>query len=214
MPSDDPVRRAPLGGFHHPFRIVSVAGVGLAVSYAVAVQRPVPDWELRLTRWINDVPDGVGSVLYPIMQAGTLAGPIGVAVTIGIFRRDWLLSGATVVAGLVAWFGAKGVKRIVERDRPLGYLPDVVIREGDGSGLGYVSGHSAVAATAAVMAMAALPARWRPVPAVVAVLVGVARVVHGVHLPADLVGGWSIGVLIAFAALWSVDRLDRMGVAA
>jgi undecaprenyl-diphosphatase len=214
MPSDDPVRRTPLGGFHHPFRIVSVAGVGLAVSYAVAVQRPVPDWELRLTEWINDVPDVVGSVLYPIMQAGTLGGPIVVALAIGAFRRDWLLSGATVVAGLVAWFGAKGVKRIVERDRPLGYLPDVVIREGDGSGLGYVSGHSAVAATAAVMAMAALPARWRPVPAIVAVLVGVARVVHGVHLPADLVGGWSIGVLIAFAALWSVDRLDRMGVAA
>jgi len=214
MTSDEPDRRPPLGGFRHPFRIISVAGVGLAVSYAVAVQRPVPGWELRLTEWINDVPDALGSVLYPIMQAGTLAGPIGVAVAIAVFRRDWLLSGATVAAGLVAWFGAKGVKRVVERDRPLGYLPDLVVREGDGSGLGYVSGHSAVAATAAVMAMAALPARWRPVPVVVAFLVGIARVVHGVHLPADLVGGWSLGVLIAFATLWFVDRLGRLGTTA
>ena len=214
MTSEDPDRRVPLGGFRHPFRIVGVAGSGLVVSYAIAVQRPVPGWELRLTEWINDVPVAVGSVLYPVMQAGTLAGPIGVAVAVAVFRRDWLLSGATMAAGLVAWFGAKGVKRVVERDRPLGYLPDVVIREGDGSGLGYVSGHSAVAATAAVMAMAALPARWRPVPAVVAFLVGIARVVHGVHLPADLVGGWSLGVLIAFAALWLVDRLDRAGTAA
>jgi membrane-associated phospholipid phosphatase len=214
MTSVDPDRRPPLGGFRHPFGIVSVAGVGLAASYAIAVQRPVPDGELRLTEWINDVPDAVGSVLYPIMQAGTLGGPIGVAVAIAVFRRDWLLSGATVAAGLAAWFGAKGVKRIVERDRPLGYLPDVVIREGDGTGLGYVSGHSAVAATAAIMAMAALPARWRPVPAVIAVFVGLARVVHGVHLPADLVGGWSLGVLIAFAALWVVDRLDAAGATA
>ena len=214
MTSEDPDRRVPLGGFRHPFRIVGVAGAGLVVSSAIAVQRPDPGGELRLTEWINDVPDAVGSVLYPVMQAGTLAGPIGVAVAVAVFRRDWLLSGATMAAGLVAWFGAKGVKRVVERDRPLGYLPDVVIREGDGSGLGYVSGHSAVAATAAVMAMAALPARWRPVPAVVAFLVGIARVVHGVHLPADLVGGWSLGVLIAFAALWSVDRLDRAGTAA
>lgn len=210
----DPGRRPPLGGFRHPFRIVSVAGVGLAASYAIAVQRPVPSWELRLTEWINDVPDSVGSVLYPIMQAGTLGGPIGVAVAIAVVRRDWLLSAATVAAGFAAWFGAKGVKRVVERDRPLGYLPDVVIREGDGTGLGYVSGHSAVAATAAVMAMAALPPRWRPVPVVVALLVGVARVVHGVHLPVDLVGGWSLGVLIAFAALWLVDRVGSTGAAA
>ena len=214
MTPDDDGRRPPVGGFRHPSRIVGAAGVGLAVSYAVAVQRPVPSWELRLTEWINDVPDAIGSLLYPIMQAGTLVGPIGVAVAVAVFRRDWLLSGATVAAGFVAWFGAKGVKQVVERDRPLGYLPDVVIREGDGSGLGYVSGHSAVAATAAVMAMAALPARWRPAPAVVAFLVGIARVVHGVHLPADLVGGWSLGVLIAFAALWSVDRLDQAGTAA
>jgi len=143
------------------------------------------------------------------MQAGTLGGPIVVAVSIAAFKRDWLLSGATVVAGLVAWFGAKGVKRIVERDRPLTYLPEVIVREGDGTGLGYVSGHSAVAATAAIMAMAALPRRWRPVAAVVAVLVGVARIVHGVHLPADVVGGWSFGVLVALGALGVVDVVDR-----
>ena len=40
-----------------------------------------------------------------------------------------------------------------------------------------------------------------------AILVGLARVVHGVHLPADLVGGWSLGILIAMGALWVVDRL-------
>lgn len=214
MPDAATDRRSPLGGFRHPFGIVATAGIGIAASYAVAVQRPVPAWELRLTEWINGLPDAAATALYPVMQAGTLGGPIAVAIGVAIFRRDWLLSGATVIAGLVAWFGAKGVKRVVERDRPLGYLPDVIIREGDGTGLGYVSGHSAVAATAAVMAMAAVPARWRIVPATVAFLVGIARVVHGVHLPADLVGGWSFGVLIALGALWVVDRLDMARVTA
>jgi undecaprenyl-diphosphatase len=174
----------------------------------------VPQWELTLTEWINDVPGVVATVLYPVMQAGTLGGPIAVAAGIAVFRRDWLLSGATIAAGLVAWFGAKGVKRIVERDRPLTYLPEVVVREGDGTGLGYVSGHSAVAASAAIMAMAALPRRWRPLPAIVAVLVGVARIVHGVHLPADVIGGWSFGVLIGLGALGVVDVIDRSKVAA
>jgi undecaprenyl-diphosphatase len=174
-------------------------------SYSIAVQRPVPEWELRLTERINDVPEAVATLLYPVMQLGTLAGPLIVAAGIALFRRDWLLSAATVAAGLTAWFGAKGVKRLVERDRPRTYLPEIIIREGDGTGLGFISGHSAVAATAAVMAMAALPQRWRWVPPVLAGLVGLARIVHGVHLPADVIGGWSFGILIAVGALGLVD---------
>ena len=207
--TDDWSPRSRWGGLRAPGVIAGIAGLGLGASYVVAVQQPVPEWELRLTEWINDAPDALATMLYPIMQAGTLGGPIVVAAAIGLFKRDWLLSGATVVAGLVAWFGAKGVKRIVERDRPLTYLPEVIVREGDGTGLGYVSGHSAVAATAAVMAIAALPRRWRPLPALVAVLVGLARIVHGVHLPADVVGGWSFGVLVALGALGIVDVIDR-----
>jgi membrane-associated phospholipid phosphatase len=64
------------------------------------------------------------------------------------------------------------------------------------------------------MAMAALPRRWRPLPAIVAFLVGVARIVHGVHLPADVVGGWSFGVLVGLGALGAVDVIDRTTVAA
>ena len=52
------------------------------------------------------------------------------------------------------------------------------------------------------MAMVALPRRWRPVAALVAALVGIARIVHGVHLAADVVGGWSFGVLTGLAGLW------------
>jgi membrane-associated phospholipid phosphatase len=61
------------------------------------------------------------------------------------------------------------------------------------------------------MAMAAVPARWRPPMAVVAFLVGIARIVHGVHLPADLVGGWSLGVLISLGVLWVVERVSPSG---
>jgi undecaprenyl-diphosphatase len=191
-----------LAEFRRPVVIAAIAAIGLVASYAVAIQRPLPDWELRLTERINDVPDGVGSVLYPVMQMGTFGGPIIVAVLIAIFRRDLVLSAAVVVTGLVTWFAAKGVKKMVERGRPLTYLPDIVVREGDGTGIGYISGHSAVAASAAIMTMVALPRRWRPLAAVIAALVGIARIVHGVHLPADVVGGWSFGVLLGLAGLW------------
>ncbi len=191
-----------LAEFRRPLLIAGIAAVGLTATYVVAVQRPVPSWELRLTEAINGVPGFVASTLYPVMQVGTFAGPIIVAVLIGIFRRDLVLGAAVVLAGIATWFAAKGIKKIVERDRPLTYLPDIVVREGDGTGFGYVSGHSAVAASAAIMAMVVIPRRWRPFAALVAGLVGVARIVHGVHLPADVVGGWSFGVLTGLAGLW------------
>jgi len=197
-----------LGSLRRPGVIAATALTGLVTSYAVAIQDPIPAWELELTRWINDAPDLVAQLLYPIMQLGTLAGPILVAAVVGFFRRDWWLSAATLLSGLVTWFGAKGVKKLVDRGRPGAYLSEINIREGEGTGLGYISGHSAVAACAAVMAMTAVPARWRPALAAAAGLVGLARIVHGVHLPADLVGGWSFGTLIALGALAVLDRVE------
>jgi membrane-associated phospholipid phosphatase len=44
---------------------------------------------------------------------------------------------------------------------------------------------------------------------VTAALVGIARIVFGLHLPADVVGGWSFGVLLALGALWIVDVIER-----
>jgi membrane-associated phospholipid phosphatase len=83
------------------------------------------------------------------------------------------------------------------------------IREGDGTGLGYICDHGAVAASAATMAMVAMPRRWRPLAASVAGLVGLARIAHGVHPPADVVGGWSYGVLTASTGLGFVDAVIR-----
>ena len=52
-----------------------------------------------------------------------------------------------------------------------------------------------------MMAMVVVPKRWRPVGLVLVGLVGVARVVVGVHFPMDVVGGWSFGVLTGLAGL-------------
>ncbi|MGA9279587.1 phosphatase PAP2 family protein [Ilumatobacter sp.] len=57
--------------------------------------------------------------------------------------------------------------------------------------------------------MGALPRRWRWVAAHLAGCVGTARIVHGVHLPADTIGGWSFGALIGLAALEITDGIRR-----
>jgi undecaprenyl-diphosphatase len=186
-----------------------VAVTGLVGSYLIAIRTTVPAWELALTEWLNGAPAGVATWLQPVMQLGTVAGPLAVAVGIGVVRRDWWLAGATMMAGLVAWLVANGLKVTVERGRPGAYSRVIVVREHGADGFGYVSGHSAVAASAMVMLMVALRPAWRPAAAAVAGVVGVARLVHGVHLPADVVGGWCVGVLLALGALALLDLLER-----
>lgn len=187
--------------FHHPVAIAAAAVVGLVGSYLVAIRRPVPRAELDLTRTINDAPDAVAHALWPVMQLGSVWGPMVVALAVLVFVRDKLLAATVLVTGIVTWFAAKGIKQIVERGRPRAYIPDIVVREGRGTGLGYISGHSAVAAATAVVAATALPPKARPVIAVIALAVGIARIVYGVHLPADVVGGWSFGILMGLGGV-------------
>ncbi len=189
--------------------IAGAAVVGLAGSYAVAARSPLPRWELDLTTWINDAPGWASTALWPVMQLGSIWGPVIVGAGILAFRKDRMLAAATVATGAMTWITAKGVKGLVGRGRPLAYLPHIDVRDGRGTGLGYVSGHAAVAAATAIMAMAALPRRARPAAAVLAGVVGVARIVAGVHLPADVVGGWSFGVLMGLAGLTVLDALRR-----
>jgi membrane-associated phospholipid phosphatase len=193
----------------HPWIVAAVASVALVATWISSVHERVPHWERSLTEWLNDAPDWVAHTIWPVMQAGTLWCPIVVALAIGLVRRDWFVAAVVVVVGVITWFGAQGVKQIVHRERPFAFLPEIHVREGTGNGLGYLSGHSAMAAAVAVVALTVVPRRWWPLLFAVVVIVGIARVVHGVHLPADVIGGWGFGTLIGLAGVSVIDRHRR-----
>lgn len=203
-------RRAAL---RHPWRIVAVAVAAGAASWVVAVRDPVPAWELALTAKANGAPAWAATALVPVMQVGTLAAPVLVAIVILVVRRDLLLAAGVAVGGWLVWMGAKVVKEAVGRGRPAAFDPGIVVREPSAHGFGYISGHSAVSMFTVVVVAALVPARWRSAVVGVAIVVGCARMVHGVHLPADVVGGWAFGALGAVALLALVGVADRAGPA-
>jgi undecaprenyl-diphosphatase len=188
----------------------------LTVSWYWASGGNVPDPEVEVFRWLNDsLPDGLEWVLWGPMQFGAIGAVVAVALGQLVLTRRWLPTLMTVVVGLEAWALAKVIKPIVDRGRPGVEIDEVIHRGGSigggiDAGRGFVSGHAAIAAGLAVALTVVLPARWRWVPWLLALIVGIGRNYFGAHLPLDIVGGYGLGLLLAGATLVATGRIvDR-----
>jgi undecaprenyl-diphosphatase len=92
------------------------------------------------------------------------------------------------------------VKRQTGRGRPDAHLDDMVIRGRPQTGLGFPSGHSAVATTVAVAAWPVVPPPVRVAVVAAAAATAGARVFVGAHLPLDVAGGVAMGVVAGCVA--------------
>jgi undecaprenyl-diphosphatase len=133
------------------------------------------------------------------MQAGNVLAVGVAAAVVAATRRFWLACNLAIT-GVGVWLLARWIKAEVGRGRPAALLEDVHIRGGQDSGLGFVSGHAAVAVAIATLIIPYLPRRLRWGAVLVAALVCVSRLYVGVHLPLDVVGGaalgWAAGSLV------------------
>lgn len=160
--------------------------------------------EERVFRSVNAAPEALRAPVWAVMQAGSLAAVFvnGVALA----RRGRLPAAtATTLAGTAVWAGAKVVKARVGRGRPGALLDGVRVIGQPQSGLGFPSGHAAVAATLAVLVPPADSASLRAAALSVAITVGGARMYVGAHLPLDVVGGLALGVLAGQVARAVLD---------
>ncbi|HEV3496015.1 MAG TPA: phosphatase PAP2 family protein, partial [Actinomycetes bacterium] len=177
-----------------------VAGLAILLGCTATV-RPdhVGVLETDLFRLANDLPTALYPAFWLVMQAGNVLA-VGVAsVVVAATRRFWLAANLAIT-GVGVWLVARWIKDEVGRGRPAQLLDDVHIRGGQDSGLGFVSGHAAVAVAIATLIAPYLGRRARWVAVAVAAAVCVSRLYVGVHLPLDVVGGaalgWAAGSLV------------------
>lgn len=166
--------------------------------------------EERVFRAINDTSPVWWPLVWPTMQLGNRAAPIVVAAILALRTRRWRPPVTVLVAGYGAWAASSVLKGLVGRGRPDVLLAEVALREPT-EGLGFVSGHAAVAAAIAVAVWPHLGRRGRLASVVLAALVGVGRVYAGAHMPLDVVGGWAIGALIGIAATSGLSHAPAPG---
>ncbi|HWH33942.1 MAG TPA: phosphatase PAP2 family protein [Acidimicrobiales bacterium] len=205
------------GNSRHPGDAVRVAlGLAALLVALLAVQRDdLSTFETDVFRLVNNLPSWLAQVLGPIMQLGNvLAAPVLGAVALVVLRHRWRVAIDITVGGTLAWLAARVVKSLVERPRPSGLIDDINRLLGS-PGLGFVSGHTAVAAAIVTAAAPYLPRRLRRALWILPWLVGAARVFYGVHLPLDIVGGAALGWVVGsgfhliFGAPHRVPELDE-----
>jgi undecaprenyl-diphosphatase len=185
-----------------------LAAAGVLGAGALLARDGVPDWERHLFEWLNQAPDVLYPVIWPIMQLGSLAGGILVATVVGVRTRRISVGACTLGAVVSAWWVGKMIKDAVGRARPEAAGVPTEIRGDAPLGLGFVSGHTAVAFALYAMVVPHLTPRWKLVALGLALLVGLARVYVGAHLPLDIFGGAALGLMVgeAFRVLETVWR--------
>lgn len=177
-----------------------VAGlVVVAITSVLARQEALTAFEDNTFHLFNQLPHAFHSFFATVQQAGAF--PAVLVVTLGalVLRRP-RLAATFAVAGTAAWFFAKLVKETVGRPRPFLVFSDTVVRGAPAEGLGFPSGHSAVAAALATVICPYLPRWGRRAVWVVVLLVGIARMYVGAHLPLDIVGGFALGWAVGAGA--------------
>jgi len=193
------------GYSRHPGDAVRVVlGAAVLALTTTAIHKDfIGDREAALFRVVNELalPSWTWWPVWGVMQLGVIGAVPLVAVLALATRRLRLALDAVLAAGSI-YLIAKLVKEFVQRGRPQTLLPDVHIWGEPARGLGYVSGHSAVAVALATVASPYLGRRARRVAWALAACVCLARMYVGSHLPFDVVGGaalgWAAGSLVLF----------------
>jgi undecaprenyl-diphosphatase len=133
------------------------------------------------------------------MQLGVI-GAVPLVAVVALATRHLRLALDAVLAAGSIYLIAKVIKQFVQRGRPDSLLDEVHILGEAAGGLGYVSGHSAVAVALATVASPYLGRRARRVAWALAAAVCIARMYVGAHLPYDVLGGaalgWAAGALV------------------
>jgi len=179
-----------------PRYVAYIAGGALLLLYGWFYARTgtIGGLEETIFRAFNNLPEFIGVVFVLI----TLFGAIGTSWIISIvllMRRRYAFAIELWLATMLAWWGAKLVKLTVERPRPYEILQNVHVLDVKDAAFGYPSGHMAVATAAALVIGQHLGPKGRRWLYVFVALIGISRMVVGMHAPLDIVGGFGVGLI-------------------
>ena len=172
----------------------------------------LPSWEITVFTRLNKGTDALYWPIWTVMQLGTLiAIPITAAVALAF--RHARLAANLAISGTTAYLFALVVKHLVDRSRPADLLAGVNLHgHVAATGLGFPSGHAAVATALAVAVFPYLHHRAGRVAVwSAALVVSGARIYVGAHFPLDVIGGAVLGTAVGSAVHLMIGAPSELG---
>ena len=181
--------------------IALAAGLVVLAAGMVAVRNgSVSGFEESVFHAINDLPQALYPILWPVQQLGVIVvGPIAAAAA--ALSRRFRLAIALLIATVAKLLLERAVKAIVSRERPGTSIgPDIHLRGTVSlTGESFVSGHAILVAAIAGLVSPYLRGRWKIIPWALVGLAMITRVYVGAHNPLDVICGAALGIAIAGA---------------
>jgi membrane-associated phospholipid phosphatase len=174
--------------------------IGLALfipAMLIAHTHQLTGLQARLFYDINNLnlPNGIPTVAKWATELLGAGYAIAACVVIPLlFKRYHLAWRFLVVAGgsTVVFYI---IKKIINEARPVVMLHGHLQQRVAETGPGFPSGHQTAATVLALTLWLILPAKWRWLSVLWIVVVGFSRIYLGVHTPADIIGGFALGLL-------------------
>lgn len=177
----------------------------LALAIIVAKSLITLQVEHAINSLFYSIPKSLDIITVNITHLGSLAMLYSAALVTYILNYK-KLSLKLLVSGLGAYVFAGFLKELVMRPRPFDVWQEIIAREYGKLGYGFPSGHTALIVAVSVVLWSYAKKEQRIVLVATAVLVALSRMVLGVHMPLDLVGGLLIGLITGFGANLLIDK--------
>ena len=96
------------------------------------------------------------------------------------------------LSGFSTWFIAETIKNITRISRPIVLNPIIIEK-----GLSFPSEHSAISMVVAII-LFSFNKKIGIFAIIISILIGISRIILGVHYPFDVLVGWVLGLLVGF----------------
>jgi membrane-associated phospholipid phosphatase len=178
-----------------PF-VLALMGIGFfVVSWLAANNGTINGNELHIFRFFNDAPTSLVALFMFITFFGTLPALLGVGAALIVLRK-YNLALQVLFGGSLTWFLANAFKFAGVRQRPYDLLPNVHLAETRDATWGFPSAHSALITAIIIVLLLNSKKKLYWLLMVAVVLVGLSRIIVGMHAPLDVTGGIGLGLTL------------------